>query len=228
VAGPTKRETATAYHEAGHAVVGLRVGVPTRLIQVSIVPDDAAGTLGHVRRGMYPRVLDIERGDDGKPRRFYRAFSPDIDDERLVERQLRPRVVEAFAGVLAEKRFSGRGHNWPGASADLEMAENFIDYLTGSPRQAQKLSDYLWVVADDAVRIHWPEIMELAQELLTRQKMTGREIKAFLQAGTAAERLELAGLPPMVFDSPERGLETHPQHSTSTSEKEPPCPSLMS
>lgn len=184
VSGPTKRETATAYHEAGHAVVGVWEGVPARLVQVSIVPDPAAGTLGHVRRGKWPRVRDIELGADGKPRPFYRDFSPDVDHERLVERQLRPRVLEAFAGILAEKRFSGRNHNWAGASSDLRMAANFIGYLTGSPRQAQKLSDYLWVVADDAVRIHWSEIIELAGALLARRTMTGSEVVAFLQAGT--------------------------------------------
>jgi hypothetical protein len=45
------------------------------------------------------------------------------------------------------------------------------------------------VVAEDAVVLHWAEIGELAKELLVRKTMTGRETKAFLQAGTAAERL---------------------------------------
>jgi hypothetical protein len=189
VSRSAKREASTAYHEAGHAVVGFWERVPTRLIHVSIVPDPEAGTLGHVSRGKYPRVLDINRGEDGKPRRFYREFNPEFDDPHLVDRQLRPRVVECFAGVLADKRFNGRRHNWLGATTDMQMAAGFIDYMTGSPRQAQKYTEYLWVVAEEAVALHWAEIGELAAELLVRKTMTGRETKAFLQAGTAAERL---------------------------------------
>jgi hypothetical protein len=184
-----KRLDSTAYHEAGHAVVGFSEGVPTRLIRVSIVPDPEAGTLGHVSRGKYPRVLDTEWGEDGKPRRFYREFNPEFDDPHLVDRQLRPRVVECFAGVLAEKRFTGRRHNWLGAESDMRIAVGLVDYITGSPRQAQKYTEYLWVVAEDAVVLHWAEIGELAKELLVRKTMTGHETKAFLQAGTAAERL---------------------------------------
>jgi hypothetical protein len=149
---------------------------------VSIAPDPEAGTLGHVSRGKYPRVLDVELGADGKPRRFYREFNPEFDDSHLVEQRLRPRVVELFAGVLAEKQFTGRRHNWVGASSDIQMAASFIDYMTGSPRQAQKYTEYLWVVAEDAVALHWSEIDELARELLVRKTMTGRETKAFLQA----------------------------------------------
>jgi hypothetical protein len=55
---PAKQETATAYHEAGHAVVGFWERVPTRLLVVSIVPDASAGTLGHNLRGKHPRVHD--------------------------------------------------------------------------------------------------------------------------------------------------------------------------
>jgi len=186
----TKRETSTAYHEAGHAVVGFWAGVPTRLIQVSIVPDPDAGTLGHVRRGKLPRVRDVELGDNGQPRHFYRDFDPAFDESRIVERQLQPQVVECFGGVLAEKRFTGRRHNWAGAASDMWMADRFIGYLTGSARQAQKYSDYLWVVADDLVSFHWPEIGALAGELAMRKTMTGRDVKTFLWSSPTTDPLE--------------------------------------
>ncbi len=188
VLGPTKREAATAHHEAGHAVVGFWEGASNRLMSVSIVADREAGTLGHVSRGEYPRVLDFELGDDGKVRRVYREFNPEYDDVRLVERRLRPTIVSCFAGVLAEKRFSGRGHNWAGASHDMHIAGDLITYLVGSERQIQEHWDHLWVQANVAVDLHWSEIHELAQELLNRKTMTGRETKAFLHAGTPAER----------------------------------------
>jgi len=185
---PTKREAATAHHEAGHAVVGFFEKEPTRLLAASIVPNQEAGTLGHVLRGKHPRVLDWRLGDDGRPRRFYRDFDSESDDSRLVERRLKPEVLSLFAGVLAEKRYTGRRHNWTGATTDMWSAADLIDKLVGSPRQAEKYSAYLWVVAEDAVALHWPQIEEFAQELLVRKSMTGREARALLQAQRLSER----------------------------------------
>jgi hypothetical protein len=156
----------------------------------SIVPNQEAGTLGHVLRGKYPRVLDWRLGDDGRPRRFYRDFDPAGDDSRLVERRLKPQVLSLFAGVLAEKRYTGRRHNWTGATTDMWSAADLIDKLVGSPRQAEKYSAYLWVVAEDTVAFHWLPIEEFAQALLVRKTMTGREARALLQAGASAEREE--------------------------------------
>lgn len=85
VFGPSKLEAAVAYHEAGHAAVGFWERVANRLLTVSIVPDPEAGTLGHAKRGKFPR-----------------KFNADIDDPRLVERRLKPLVVMLYAGGLAE------------------------------------------------------------------------------------------------------------------------------
>lgn len=189
MSGLSKREAATAYHEAGHAVVGLWEGVSTRLVSVSIVPDPEAGTLGHVSRGKQPRrVLDLELGEDGNVHRVYREFNPEYDDQRLVEDWFRKVLVGLFAGVLAEKRFTGRGHNWVGASTDMHTAADFMSYLSVSERQSRKYSDYLWAVAEDAVDDRWSEIHRLAQELLVRKTMSGRDTKAFLRAGALTER----------------------------------------
>jgi hypothetical protein len=193
---PSKAEAATAHHEAGHAVVGFREGSAGQLLSVSIVPDPASGTLGHVRRGKFRRVRDVEPGEDGKPRYFYRDFDPSIDSARLSEQRLKPMIIAAFAGVIAEKRFSGRGHNWVGADRDLRWASQLVDYLVGSARQAQKYSDYLWVVAEDFVELHWTQIDELANELLARKTMSGPATRAFLQAGTASERKQIERLTP--------------------------------
>ena len=208
---PSKREAATAHHEAGHAVVGLWEGVGTRLRGASIVRSPDGATLGHNSLRSFPRVRDVERGDDGKPRHFYRDFSPEFDDRRLLERRLRPDIILRYAGVLAEKKYTGRRHNWAGASHDLETAGMAIDYVTGSERQAQKYSAYLWVVAEDAVDMHWPEIQELAQELLVRKTMTGREVKAFIRAGTAAERLESERIMQMALTATNRANPSGPE-----------------
>lgn len=182
MSGPSKREAATAYHEAGHAVVGLCEWVPRRLVRVSIIPDAKEATLGHTDRGKSPRVRDFERGPDGRPRLFYREFDAEIDDKGRVERRLKPRVISLFAGVLAEKRFTGHRHNWVGASDDIQWATEYIRWMTTSSRQAQKYTAYLWVVAEDTVARLWSNIEALAQELLTRKTMTAREVIAFQRA----------------------------------------------
>jgi len=182
MSAPSKRQAATAHHEAGHAVVGLWERVPVRLIRASIIPDPEEGTLGHVLHGRMPRVRDVELGRDGRPRHFYRDFSPEFDDERLVERRLKPQIVMLFAGVIAETKFTGRRHNWQGATSDMRAATDFIAYVAPSPRLAQKYSDYLWVVAEDTVDRLWSDVEALATELLTRKTMSAREVIAFQRA----------------------------------------------
>jgi hypothetical protein len=182
-----KREEATAFHEAGHPVVGLRQGSPNRLLAVSIVPDLEDGSFGHVSRGKFPRVRDLTLGPDG-PRHFYRDFNPEVDDRRVVEQRLKPGIVSGFAGVIAETRFTGRRHDWAGAAYDLHQAADAIDFIVGSARQAQKYHAYLWVVAEDAVTNNWQAIEALALELLARKRMSGLETRSFLATVDAAPR----------------------------------------
>ncbi len=204
MSGPSKAEAATAHHEAGHAVLAFREGAARQLLSVSIVPDPGNGTLGHVRRGKSRRVRDVEPGEDGKPRYFYRDFDPAFDSARLSERRLKPMIIAAFAGVIAEKRFSGRRHNWVGADRDLRIADQLVGYLVGSARQARKYSEYLWVVAEESVELHWTGINELANELLARKTMSGPATRAFLQAGTVSERREIERLTQAVLGEDRR------------------------
>lgn len=173
--------TATAYHEAGHVVVGWWEGVGRRLLEASIVADPTAGTLGHVKRVGWPRVRDIELGSDGRPKRSYRGLRPDFDDPDLVERHLRPEVVELYAGVLGERQWSGRRYNWTGAVSDLRTADDYITYTVGSPEQARLFGKFLWQVALDAVTAHWDDVERLAQELLVRRTMSGRAVEELLK-----------------------------------------------
>jgi ATP-dependent Zn protease len=84
----------TAYHEAGHAVAAVALGVGA--VYASIIPDPVQGTLGHTKHRPWP----------GPP--------PDMDWDR-VRRHAEPRIILALAGVVAEKRRHGRRHNWVGA-----------------------------------------------------------------------------------------------------------------
>ena len=114
VSTPSKREIATANHEAGHAAVSFWEGVANRLLTVLIVPDPEAGSLGHVQRGKFPRVRERERGAGLIPRISSREFASDVDNARLVERRLKPLVIMLYAmssprsGSLAPTTGSGQ------------------------------------------------------------------------------------------------------------------------
>jgi hypothetical protein len=174
------RIEAVAYHEAGHVVVGLRQGVPNRLLEASIVPDEADGSLGHVRRGHFARVRVYEGPDEnGKARVVWRDWDPG-SDQRLAERRLRPFIVELYAGVIAEKRYTGRRYSWRGAGADLEQASDLLGHIVGSERQGQALSEFLWVVAEDEVEWSWRDVERVARALLVHRTLSGAAIRKLL------------------------------------------------
>jgi Peptidase family M41 len=174
--------TAIAYHEAGHAVIAWALELSPRLMEASIVPNDVAGTLGHVRLGKLPRVSDVKRGADGRSHRYWRAFDPDSDAPELVRRRLEPEIVVCCAGVIAEQRFRGRRHNWRGAAVDLAAASDFAEYSTSSAQQARLYSAYLWQVAKDLLDRWWPSVETLAEALLERRTMNGRDVIDLLDA----------------------------------------------
>lgn len=150
---------ATAVHEAGHAIVGWVVGRQA-LTQISIEPDEAEGTLGHVtRRRMYRKAaLRLELGGD------------DILPVVL------PLVQACFAGVIAERRV-GRRHNWAGARTDLSSAADLVARLGGSARATAALSKWQWIETEERVSFWFPAIEELAERLIESRTLTGRDAR---------------------------------------------------
>ena len=96
-------------------------------------------------------------------------------------RHLEPLIMELFGGVVAERRVSRR-RIWIGASNDLDRAVDLLGYLATSERTAQKLSDYLWAATEDLVAREWAAIVALAEELLARRSLSGRDVAAFLRS----------------------------------------------
>lgn len=81
---------ATAYHEAGHAVWRVNHGLVLR--HVSLVPDDAAGTSGHVL------------GGSGDLARRFGAGAWGLRDRERAQQE----IMDCFVGQLAEARALGR------------------------------------------------------------------------------------------------------------------------
>jgi hypothetical protein len=117
---------ATAYHEAGHALVALHLGCGIKL--ATVVPDEKAATLGHVKRWSRPALVAnlsetvswreadhfLRPGEKPRPRARSRSW---------LEREAAKEIMIFLAGAVAEK-LSGRSDRTIriGASADFGYA----------------------------------------------------------------------------------------------------------
>lgn len=150
---------ATAYHEAGHAVMAHTLGVPMH--GVSIVPK--GGTLGHVRIKK-PRWLILED--------LSGEVTPRAQD--WIERN----IQVAYAGRLTEKMHTGR-NNRAGAWSDYEGMADLALCACGSPKEALAFLKWLELraAAPLGTRRFKVAVEAVARELLARRNLTGPEIK---------------------------------------------------
>jgi len=159
----TKREWATAYHEAGHAVINVWLGVRVR--SASIVPDELDGTLGHVLRAR-SRI----KFDDDYSR----------DHEWVVRRRLEPAIQVAYAGTIAERRFSGGRYNRVGAEDDLSWAADCLFRLEGGGKVTELYSRYLWAATERMVEARWEMITNVAAALMEHRTLKGSQIRPLM------------------------------------------------
>ncbi len=150
---------ATAFHEAGHAVVAVWENV--RFRYVTIVPGDgAAGHLRHLRTP-WQRAGSVGRGS--------------------AERQARI----CLAGPIAQRRFSPRSVRRYHAHGDYEMATDLALRL-GSSKEEADAWVRLWEIQ---VRGHldrrWPAVESLAAALVERGTVSGEEARRLTLAATA-------------------------------------------
>jgi Peptidase family M41 len=153
------RKRGTAFHEAGHAVVAwhheLRFGA------LSIIEDETSwGRLSQLR---WPA-----------------RFDPATAAVSTVRRHLEPRIQMSLGGVFAERRGTGRAHNWTGAAMDLDSAGTCAMWCTGSDKQASLYLAWLTECTKALVEVRWRSIERLADELLVRQTLSEAEVSAII------------------------------------------------
>jgi hypothetical protein len=151
-----RRSTAeeVAYHEAGHVVVGHRVGL--KLVDVDVL-EDGEGGHGHT---------NFET-----PSWFRRD---PLDDRR---RAFVAAVATTFlAGTIAEARHAGF-ENWEAAGFDLDsVVKEWLLLLHPAAEMADRLQGYGEVAAglvDEPA--NWQAIEKLARVLLKRRRLTASE-----------------------------------------------------
>jgi hypothetical protein len=153
----------TAYHEAGHAVVGYVLGLEVG--SVSIIPD--AESQG-------------------------RVFAP-LEDQRRYEidgdEYLEGHLVTLFAGVKAVELHFGTEVDSDDPNTDLSIlqsdygqAGDIVLTLAGSdPERQYEVSERARGRADSLVCGHWPAVQAVAQALLIRKELSGGELEDLIE-----------------------------------------------
>jgi ATP-dependent Zn protease len=156
----------TAYHEAGHAVVAIHLhrGVKS----VTVVPNPETNSLGHCEYHELPnkeeRLKVLERGDRQRSRPW-------------LERE----IILLLAGNHAEDKVKGRW-NHRGASDDMSKVFDLASSMCGSNDETLAYVRWLSERARNEVESLWPLIEKVAQALVVKKTMTGREVRQIYRA----------------------------------------------
>ncbi len=156
---------ATAHHEAGHAIMRLKVGLSVR--KVSIVPEKEDNSLGRCEGSRYPVW-----------------FNPEIEVDTRSRLYIENNVLVLYAGLLAEARFTGR-RNHIGASQDYRTAVNLAGYACGSDEELSKYLAWLFCRAKAVIDnnpFFWPAVTDLAADLMNRREISGRQVRSLYHA----------------------------------------------
>ncbi|MGB7345328.1 MAG: cell division protein FtsH [Pirellulaceae bacterium] len=161
---PGDELVATAFHEAGHAVMAFSLGRPIE--KVTIVPGKMQ--FGGTRLG----ACKIQKGRTKSTKDW-------LEDEALI----------LLAGMVAEAHFTGR-YCPNGASQDLRAVERLVESRLGANFANQRQFDKLlkrWIgktqyVLDDPdyrQAIEW-----IADDLIKKSTVSGRAVRHFFQQAT--------------------------------------------
>jgi ATP-dependent Zn protease len=147
---------ATAYHEAGHAVIAHYLHI--RVMEASIEPNEFSS--GHVKhQRLLNKTIEFDRSDRNR-----------LKMERL--------VIICLAGLEAQRRASPRSVRYYHAQMDYENAVSAVEYFTESPEEEDAYIKYLVARTKNLIFMpdRWDEIVAVAAALLKEEKLTGEQI----------------------------------------------------
>jgi ATP-dependent Zn protease len=151
----TQRLRATAFHEAGHAVMAMIVGRPVQKLTI------APGNLqtGGIRLG----ACEMKKGKA-------KASNDWLEDSVLI----------LLAGMVAEAHFTGE-YCQRGATQDLLAVRQLLNQRAGNARQLERLQRRLLdktehLLADEPTS---QAIERIAEELLLKTTISGRAVQYY-------------------------------------------------
>jgi len=157
----SKSQTATAYHEAGHAVMAFLVGRPVE--KVTIAP--AQLQTGGFRLG----ACKVQKGRT-------KASKDVLEDEVLI----------LLAGMVAESQFTHR-YCPAGAAQDLRAVKRLLANRAANERQIERVAGRMLdktqhVLSNPANR---RAVALVAKQLLEKETISGRAVRQLFQEASA-------------------------------------------
>jgi ATP-dependent Zn protease len=155
----------TAYHEAGHAIVCRYLGIPFEYVTVE--RNEETNSAGHV---FIPLAENFDNNTG-------------ISKIQSIE-NVKKLVVIAYAGVIAQKKFSG-AHDEIGFSGDQKEIDNYVLLLNenlndGLTTGLQEIYKLLSKKSKKIVFQKWNEIEALARALIKEETLSYEEVEKLL------------------------------------------------
>jgi ATP-dependent Zn protease len=155
-----RKHESTAYHEAGHAVAAVVLGLKIGKRGVSIIPDKENDTLGttHVLRQL--------------------RENPECARSAGMQWRLERQAITCFAGDAAERKFNG-GRRF-GGRQDYQRTAGLLAHVATSWEQHDARIEVARLGARDLVEANWSSIQAVAEELLRRKTLNAADLKAIV------------------------------------------------
>lgn len=160
----------TAYHEAGHAVVALRLG--WTIETVTLIPGTDAST--GASRDYEGQVLPVPH---------HLSCRTEMGKRMAIARLKRQFIIVSYAGPQAAIKQFGADigpRHWPG---DLKIIDQYLSELSVSQRGLKACQDYKDRCSQEALQQVdrlWAAITLVAGELLKRGTLTGEALQAIV------------------------------------------------
>jgi ATP-dependent Zn protease len=146
---------ATAYHEAGHAVVAHVLG--HRIKRITIVPSKSQNYAGCVFFAKQPSVKRI-----------------DYDPSPRITRAAKERILASLVGLCAQRLFNSRTCRSFHGYEDFKQILLYVGNLMRE-NETEPFLKWMEVRTENLLRDNWKAVNVLAHELIRRREIGGQE-----------------------------------------------------
>jgi hypothetical protein len=156
---------ATAYHEAGHVVVGYQFGILIGRKGVSVVPAPSGESLGNA----------------SMPLTFRKC--PEFDDSDKMRLRLELHAMCLFAGIEAQRNFNPRSVRSYHAHKDNHDAVTLLSYVFFDPDVLSAYIKFLRLRTRQMMKtkLVWGKIVAVAEALNQRKHLSRAEVEDIMR-----------------------------------------------
>jgi len=177
----TSSKRGVAYHEAGHAVVDILLGIPFK--EVSLCIDQKRVHLADGTSAIAVYFIGVVPDEEYQRREIEKREKGILDDNSL---------LSTMAGPAAEMLAGGTNEDGAGAELDLLPIAHALRVSTGDDRVLDMASDAMVRVAP-LLQDHWGAVEAVAAALLKKKTLTMAEAQSIITEKTCASVLDHEG-----------------------------------